>query len=116
VTLWSVYMVRCRGGSLYTGITTDVARRLAQHRAGDGRGARYLRGKRPLRLVFTKAIGSRGLALRVESRIKRLAKARKAELIGGDDLFETILAQAGKTMPRGLIARRKPSTMAARHG
>jgi putative endonuclease len=116
VTRWFVYIVRCRDGSLYTGITTDVPRRLAQHRGSDGRGARYLRGKRPLRLVFRKAVGSRGLALRVESRIKRLTKSRKERLIGQTDLFGAILAQARKTMPRGLIARGKPSSMAVRHG
>jgi putative endonuclease len=116
VTRWFVYIVRCRDGSLYTGITTDVPRRLAQHRGSDGRGARYLRGKRPLRLVFRKTIGSRGLALRVESRIKALARDRKERLIRQDRLLGAILAEARKTMPRGLIARGKPSRMTARHG
>lgn len=104
MTRWSVYMIRCRDGSLYTGITTDVPRRLAQHRGGDGRGAKFLRGKRPLRLVFTKAIGSRGLALRVESRIKRLAKTRKERLVRQDDLLAVIVAQARS---RAGLARRR---------
>ena len=121
MTRWFVYIVRCRDGSLYTGITTDVPRRLAQHRGSDGRGARYLRGKRPLRLVFRKAVGSRGLAQRVESRIKALARDRKERLIRQDELFGAILAQsrnddAARPPPRGLIARAKPSTMTVRHG
>jgi putative endonuclease len=73
---YSVYLVRCRDGSLYTGIATDVARRLAEHE--DGRkGAKYLRGKGPLSLVFQQDIGDRSLALRVESRVKRLTKREK---------------------------------------
>ena len=79
---WSVYLVRCRDGSLYTGIATDVRRRFAEHAGREGRGAKYLRGRGPLRLVFVRAVGSRGLALRIESRIKKLPKARKEALIG----------------------------------
>jgi len=107
MTRWSVYMVRCRDGSLYTGITTDVPRRVAQHRRGDGRGAKYLRGKGPLRLVLKKAIGSRGQALRVESRLKRLPKCRKEELIGQADRIEAIVAKARKADrgPAGLARR-----------
>ena len=78
---WSVYVVRCRDGALYTGIATDVRRRIAEHGRKRGRGAKSLRGRGPLRLVFQKVIGSRGLALRVEHAIKRLPKAEKEELI-----------------------------------
>jgi len=78
---WFVYMVRCGDGALYTGIATDVPRRVAEHAQINGKGAKYLRGKGPLRLVFVKAIGTKGLALRVESQIKKLAKAQKEELI-----------------------------------
>ena len=78
---WFVYIVRCGDGTLYTGIATDVRRRIAEHARHDGRGAKYLRGRRPLRLVFVRAIGARGLALRIESRIKKLPKARKEALI-----------------------------------
>ena len=79
---WHVYIVRCRDGSLYTGIATDVRRRIAEHARRYGRGAKYLRGRGPLRLVFARVIGTRGLALRIESRIKKLPKARKEALIG----------------------------------
>ena len=88
---WSVYMVRCGDGTLYTGIATDVRRRIGEHRRRDGRGAKYLRGRGPLRLVFVRAIGSRGLALRIESRIKKFPKARKEALIarGADGNLRT---------------------------
>ncbi len=78
---WSVYIVRCRNGALYTGIATDVRRRIAEHARNDGRGAKYLRGKGPLELVFVTAAGSRENAQRIESRIKRLPKSRKEELV-----------------------------------
>ena len=78
---WSVYIVRCRDGSLYTGIATDVARRLAEHRTLRGKGAKYLRGRGPLRLVFVRQAPSREVALRLERRIKRLSKARKEEMV-----------------------------------
>jgi putative endonuclease len=78
---WSVYVVRCRSGALYTGITTDVRRRISEHAQNGGRGAKYLRGKGPLRLVFVRAIGSKDLALRVESQFKKLRKVQKEELV-----------------------------------
>jgi len=78
---WSVYVVRCRDGALYTGIATDVRRRIAEHARRRGKGAKSLRGRGPLHLVFQRVIGSRGLALRVERTIKKLPKARKEELI-----------------------------------
>ena len=81
---WSVYLVRCGTGALYTGIATDVVRRLTEHRQTQGKGAKYLRGRGPLRLVFQKQIGARGMALSVESRIKKLSKARKEALIEQD--------------------------------
>ena len=78
---WSVYIVRCKNGSLYTGIATDVRRRIAEHAQGNGRGAKYLRGKGPLEVVFVRDIGPRDLALRAERQIKSLPKVRKEELI-----------------------------------
>ena len=83
-------MIRCRDGSLYTGIAIDVERRLAEHRAADGRGARYLRGRDPLKVVLRKRIGSKSLALRLERRIKRLPKARKEALVAKPGLLHRI--------------------------
>ena len=79
MSAYSVYLVRCRDGSLYTGIATDVARRLAEHEDGV-KGAKYLRGKGPLTLVFKQEIGDRSLASKIESRIKRLTSAEKADV------------------------------------
>jgi putative endonuclease len=76
---WYLYMVRCRGGNLYTGIATDVERRLAEHQAD--KGARYLRGKGRLKLVFKKWIGTRSLALKMERRVKGLPKHKKERLV-----------------------------------
>ncbi len=88
-------MVRCRDRSLYTGITTDVARRFAEHQGNSYSKAKYLRGKDPLALVFQKKVGSKSLALGVESRIKKLPKARKEELARDNTLFDEIIEQTG---------------------
>ena len=88
---WYLYMVRCRDGSLYTGITTDVAHRFAEHRADNGTGAKYLRGRGSLALVFQKKLGSRSLALGVESKVKKLSKARKEELIRANTRIDEII-------------------------
>ncbi len=90
---WYLYLVRCHDGSLYTGITTDVARRFAEHRENKGAEAKYLRGRGPLVLVFQKKLGSRSLALGVESKIKKLSKARKEALIRDNTLIDEIIKQ-----------------------
>lgn len=83
VTTWFVYILRTQGGSLYTGISTDPPRRLVQHETGKG-GARSLRGKGPLALVWQQAVTDRGSALRLEARIKRLTKAAKERIVKGE--------------------------------
>ncbi|MCB1790708.1 MAG: GIY-YIG nuclease family protein [Gammaproteobacteria bacterium] len=80
--MWYLYLVRCHDGSLYTGISTDVDRRLSMH-AGN-RGARRLRGRGPLHLVYARAIGDRSLASRIEYRVKRLSREDKERLIAGN--------------------------------
>jgi putative endonuclease len=86
-------MVRCRDGALYTGIACDVERRLAEHRCGAG--AKYLRGRGELHLVFRQRVGSRSRALQVERAVKRLSKRRKEELAAsGRDVVE-LLEQPG---------------------
>ena len=72
-------MLRCADGSLYTGIATDVLRRVAEHADG-GKGAKYLRGRGPVELVFQQEIGDRSLALRIEHRVKQFPKAIKEDL------------------------------------
>jgi putative endonuclease len=88
---WSLYLLRCGDGSLYTGIATDVARRLAEHDGG-GRGAKYLRGRGPLSLVLEHAVGDRSRASRAERIIKRLPKDRKERLVIKPRELESILA------------------------
>ncbi|HMA11088.1 MAG TPA: GIY-YIG nuclease family protein [Steroidobacteraceae bacterium] len=77
---WWVYMLRCADGSLYTGITTDVVRRLAEHNGAGGVGARYTRSRRPVELVYAEAARSRAEAARREAAIKRLDRTRKLGL------------------------------------
>jgi putative endonuclease len=74
-----VYILRCRDGSLYTGWSTDVRKRLATHQAG--RGSRYTASRLPVELVLSKAMVDRGAAMREEARIKRLDRAGKLALI-----------------------------------
>ncbi len=74
-----VYILRCRGGTLYTGWTTDVQRRLEQHRAG--RGGRYTRSHLPVELVYQEEFAARAEAMRREWEIKRMTRAEKLALI-----------------------------------
>lgn len=87
---WFLYLIRTDDNTLYTGITTDVQRRLAQHQAG--KGAKALRGKEGLSLAFAAEVGERGLALRLEYRIKQLTKRQKERLVAGDGSFEALLS------------------------
>jgi putative endonuclease len=79
-SVWYVYMLRCADGSLYTGITTDVSRRAAEHNGDSGLGARYTRSRRPVALVYVELADSRAQASRREAAIKRLDRARKLAL------------------------------------
>jgi uncharacterized protein (TIGR02453 family) len=76
---WAVYLVRCADGSLYTGVATDVARRVAEHNAGTG--ARFTRARRPVLVVHQEPAADRSAALRREARIKRLPRTQKERLI-----------------------------------
>lgn len=78
---WSLYMVRCGDGSLYTGISNDVERRFEEHSQGGPKSAKYLRGRGPLELVYKKVVGSRSEALVEECRLKRLSKSDKEQLL-----------------------------------
>lgn len=74
-------MIRCKDGSLYTGITKDIARRFAEHQGQGNKCAKYLRGKGPLELVYCEEAGDRQQALRVEMDIKSQTKATKEKMI-----------------------------------
>ncbi|WP_297116596.1 GIY-YIG nuclease family protein [uncultured Enterobacter sp.] len=85
---WFLYLVRTADNSLYTGITTDVARRFLQHQTG--KGAKALRGKGELQLAFSAPAGDKSMALRLEYRIKQLTKRQKERLVSGDGTFEAL--------------------------
>jgi len=78
MTCWYVYLIECRDGSVYTGISTDVERRYAQHAAG--KGARYTRARPPLRLLARFEYPDRAAASRAEYAIKRWTPERKRAL------------------------------------
>ena len=76
---WTVYMLRCADGSLYTGITTDVVRRCQQHNGGTA--SRYTRSRRPTRLVYQEAHANRSQASKREAAIKALSRREKESMI-----------------------------------
>jgi putative endonuclease len=80
---WNLYIVRCADGSLYTGIATDIERRMAEHNSDDTLGAKYTRGRRPVELVYSEHFDSRSDAARRESEIKRMKRTAKQDLIMG---------------------------------
>ncbi len=77
---FSLYIIECGDGTLYTGIATDVERRLGEHASGR-RGAKYLKSRLPHKLVFVEPVGSRSIALKVEARVKKLPRSGKLDLI-----------------------------------
>lgn len=80
MSAWFVYVVRCRDGTLYTGISRDLGARLAKH--NQGKGARYTRGRGPVALVHSERWSSQAEALRREAAIKALPRPRKLLLAG----------------------------------
>jgi len=99
--IWFLYMIRCRDGSLYTGITTDVKRRFEEHSGNDRKGSKYLKGKAPLTLVLKKKIGSHSLALQVEHRVKQLKKPEKEMFADGKITIRDIKKQLTKGESHG---------------
>lgn len=77
---WFVYLLLCSDQTLYTGITTDPQQRLHEHNHSD-RGARYTRGRRPVRLVYCEQVADRSQALRREYRIKGYSRRQKEALV-----------------------------------
>ncbi|MFL0811136.1 MAG: GIY-YIG nuclease family protein [Agarilytica sp.] len=81
---WFVYMVKCADDSLYTGITTDIERRIHDHNHNP-RGARYTRGKRPVSLVYSQTAEDRSQATKQEMAIKKFSRAEKLALIDSQE-------------------------------
>ena len=91
---WYLYLIRRADGALYTGITTDVERRLDEH-ANSKRGARALRSRGPLQLAYQAGIDGRALASRAEYRVKSLDRRGKEALVREQPDSRTLLAQLG---------------------
>ena len=81
--IWYIYILLCADGSLYTGITTDCARRLKEHNESRSLGAKYTRTRRPVAMVWRENVVSRSLASRREYAIKQLSRTKKLALFGG---------------------------------
>ena len=79
--MWYLYILQCGDGTLYTGITTDVEKRLEAHRSG--KGAKYTRGRAPLELLYREPCGTHSDALKRELEIKALSREKKEALIAG---------------------------------
>ncbi len=97
---WCVYILRCGDGSLYTGATNDLERRVAHH--GAGKGARYTRSRLPVAVVYREAAATRGAALRREAAVKQLTRKQKLALIDlapAAPLAPTPRASRGRTPP-----------------
>lgn len=77
---WFVYIVQCADDSLYTGVTTDVSRRIKEHNEDNKKGARYTKTRRPVRLVYEEPQASRSEACQREAAIKKLTRQQKMNL------------------------------------
>ncbi len=80
---WYLYIIKCNNDSLYTGITTDVERRFNEHN-GSKLGAKFLRGKSPLTLMYSAQVGDKSRASKMEYRVKKLSRIQKEKLIKGE--------------------------------
>jgi len=78
--MWFVYIIKCADKTLYAGITTDLKRRVAEHNHSP-LGAKYTRGRRPVKSVYSRKFKNKSLAAHEEARIKKLSKAEKLNLI-----------------------------------
>ena len=79
MSIWAVYILQCADGTLYTGITNDVTRRFQEHQ--NGTGAKYTRGRGPLKLLYTEELATRSVALKREAAIKAMSRTDKLALI-----------------------------------
>jgi len=101
---WFVYLARCADDSLYCGITNDLVARLAAHNAG--KGARYTRSRIPIEIVISRRCRTKGRALRLEYRVKRLTRAEKQRLIATPALFDALTRTSSRAPTSGRAATR----------
>ena len=83
---WLVYLLECADATLYCGITTDISRRLHQHNGQIAGGARYTRGRRPVRLIASRTCGGKSEALRLEKAVKSRARNHKLQFLLSGEL------------------------------
>jgi putative endonuclease len=97
--VWRTYLVRCGDGSLYAGVSTDVARRVAEH--ASGRGARYTRSRQPVELAWRSPKLDKRTAHRLGWRLKRLSRNDKLKIAAGSGraVLRRLLAQCRATVP-----------------
>jgi putative endonuclease len=88
-SVWFIYMIRYRKGYIYTGITTDVMRRYIQHQ--EGKGAKTLKGKGPLILIYSQILPNQSMALRIEYQFKKLSKVKKEQLITDNGIYDWVV-------------------------
>ncbi len=88
--MWYLYILRCSDDSLYTGITTDVEKRIKAHRGEIPGGAKYLRGRAPFELVFQVEAGTKSDASKLELRVKKLTRRGKEALLEDASLIEKL--------------------------
>ncbi|NQT76034.1 MAG: GIY-YIG nuclease family protein [Candidatus Omnitrophica bacterium] len=88
--MWSVYIIECKDGKLYTGTTNNLKRRLKEHNAGYG--GRFTRFRKPVKLVYSQKMGTKSEALGRESDIKKLRREQKLELIRSFGFSHTVEA------------------------
>ncbi len=89
-------MLRCADGTYYTGIATDVSRRISEHEHGK-RGAKYLRGRGPFELVYQRAVGDRSIATKIEYSVKQLSRTDKEDLQRLPSLIDELLNELDRT-------------------
>ncbi|HVJ93509.1 MAG TPA: GIY-YIG nuclease family protein [Labilithrix sp.] len=104
--VWFVYLARCRDGTLYCGVARDVAERIAKHDAG--KGARYTRGRGPLKVEAIRKCSSHGDALRLELAVKRLPREAKEALVDARRFRALQRSSLASAAARGSAQQRKP--------
>ncbi len=97
--MYFVYIIRCRSGRLYTGITTDTIRRFREH-SGSGRGAKFTRSDPPEAVEAVWSCENRSLASRLEYRLKQLKRDRKLAIIGDNSVFREIFPELAEIYVR----------------
>lgn len=95
---WYLYLLRCKDGSLYAGISVAPERRCIEHNQQRSRASRYVWARRPAHIVWQRSVANQSMALKLEVRLKRLNKTRKERLLVEESMWQTLLSEI-KTAP-----------------